>query len=41
MEIGEHQGHWAMESREDLLVFNVQAFSWAIHPEHLDLRDDI
>ena len=30
-----------MESRKDLLVFNVQAFSWASHLEHLDLEDDI
>ena len=31
-----------MESRNlDLLVFNVQAFSWASHPEYLDLKDDI
>ena len=29
-----------MESRKDLFVFNVQAFSWASHLEHLDLRND-
>ena len=29
-----------MESRKDLLVVDVQAFSWASHPEHLGLRDD-
>ena len=22
-------------------MFNVQVFSWASHPEHLDLKDDI
>ena len=30
-----------MESRKDLLVFNVQAFSWASHLEHLDLKGDV
>ena len=30
-----------MESRKGLFVINVQAFSWASHLEHLDLRDDI
>ena len=30
-----------MESRKDLLVINVQAFSWASHLEHLDLEGDI
>ena len=29
-----------MESRKDLLVVNVQAFNWASHLEHLDLKDD-
>ena len=27
-----------MESRKDLFVFNVQAFSWASHLNHLDLK---
>ena len=30
-----------MESRKDLTVFNVKAFSWASHLEHLDLKGDI
>ena len=30
-----------MDSRKDLLVINVQAFSWASHLEHLDLEGDI
>ena len=30
-----------MESRKDLLVFDVQAFSWASHLEHLDIKDDM
>ena len=29
-----------MESRKDLFVFNVKAFSWASHLENLDLKDD-
>ena len=30
-----------MDSRKDLLVINVQAFSWASYLEHLDLKNDI
>ena len=30
-----------MESRKDLFVINVQAFSWASHLEKLDLKDGI
>ena len=30
-----------MESRKDLFAFNVQAFSWDSHLEHLDLKGDI
>ena len=30
-----------MESRKDLFVFNVQAFNWASHLEHLGLKGDI
>ena len=29
-----------MESRKVLFVFNVQAFSWASHLEHLDLKGE-